>query len=79
MIDQRHQERISNNLGTEAYWAMIHQEISISEAMKIQEGRRAMEDKWNKLEIAASHRWTNPSSSMRLDSSRTQSKRNEKR
>ena len=45
-----HVDHISNSIGSEAYWAMIHQEISVQEAMKIQEGRAAMQKEWHKLE-----------------------------
>ena len=45
-----HVEHISNSIGSEAYWAMVHQEISTPEAMKIKENGDAMQKEWDKLE-----------------------------
>ena len=46
-----HQDKIINATGAEACRAMIHPEISIAEAMQIQEGKDAMNEEWNKLEF----------------------------
>ena len=45
-----HTEKLSNSIGSEAYWAMIHQEISIKEAMESEQGTKAMLAEWAKLE-----------------------------
>ena len=45
-----HVDKISNSIGSEADWAMIHQEITIPEAMKIKEGKAAMQKELDKLE-----------------------------
>ena len=39
---QNHIDKISNDMGSEAYWAMIHQEITIAEAMRFDKGIEAM-------------------------------------
>lgn len=47
---KNHQDRLGNSIGAEAPRAMNHQEVSISEAMKIQEVLDAMDVEWTKLE-----------------------------
>ena len=47
---KNHVDKISNSLGSEAYWAMIHHEISIPEAMNNKDGKAAMLKEWAKLE-----------------------------
>ena len=48
--NERHPERMSNSVGSEAYCTRIDQGISIPGAMKIKQGRGAMEAEWNTIE-----------------------------
>ena len=47
---KNHVPKLSNSIGSEAYWAMIHQEITIPEAMASEKGKDAMLAEWAKLE-----------------------------
>jgi len=47
---REHQERHSSSIGCEPYWNMIHHEVSNKEAMQIEDGKKALEAEWNKLE-----------------------------
>ena len=47
---REHQEKLSSSIGSEPYWNMIHHEISIKEAMQIEQGKAAIDEEWNKLE-----------------------------
>jgi DNA (cytosine-5)-methyltransferase 1 len=47
---REHQERHSSSIGCEPYWNMIHHEVSIKEAMQIEEGKKALDTEWSKLE-----------------------------
>ena len=51
MIDfYKHTDKVSNCIGAESYWAMIHQEIPVHEAMQIEDGAKAMNKEWDKLQ-----------------------------
>ena len=51
MVDYyKHTDKVSNCIGAEAYRSMIHQEIPIHEAMQIEDGAKAMNKEWDKLQ-----------------------------
>ena len=45
------QDSLTNMVGGQEYWSMINQEMSIAEAMKIDQGRQALQKELDKLEF----------------------------
>ena len=47
-LEEERQDSLSNMIGGKEYRAMIHQEISIAEAIKFEKGHAALEKEWEK-------------------------------